>query len=149
MQDTDLYRQILGIELPWYVSRVELDIPCESVRVYLEYKIAAEWTCPSCGSAAPVYDHRDERMWRHLDSCQLKTYLVAVVPRVKCSQHGVLTVAVPWSEPESRFTALFERFAIDVLRATGAGKCGATAAPQPRPGSRPDAPCCGSRSSEA
>jgi transposase len=119
MNDTDLYRQILGIELPWYVSRVELDLASESVRVYLEYRLMTEWTCPSCGTGASVHDHRDARSWRHLDSCQLKTFLVASLPRVKCPKHGVLTVRVPWTEPESRFTQLFERFAIDVLRATG------------------------------
>jgi transposase len=119
MNDTDLYRQILGIELPWYVSRVELDLASESVRVYLEYRLMTEWTCPSCGTGASVHGHRDARSWRHLDSCQLKTFLVASLPRVKCPKHGVLTVRVPWTEPESRFTQLFERFAIDVLRATG------------------------------
>lgn len=118
MNDTDLYRQILGIELPWYVCKVELDLASESVRVFLEYRIMTEWSCPSCGAAASVHDHREERSWRHLDSCQLKTFLVATLPRVKCPKHGVLTVRVPWTEPESRFTQLFERFAIDVLRAT-------------------------------
>jgi transposase len=119
MNDTDLYRQILGIEPPWYVSKVELDIASEAVRVYLEYRMITEWACPSCGGASPVHDHREERSWRHLDSCQLKTLLVASLPRVKCPHHGVLTVRVPWTEPESRFTSLFERFAIDVLQATG------------------------------
>src|ERR1043166_8849643 len=119
MNDTDLYRQILGIEAPWYVERVELDLPSEAVRIYLACRIGTEWSCPACGVLASVHDHRDEREWRHLDSCQLKTYLVASLPRVKCSKHGVLTVAVPWTEPESRFTQMFERFAIDVLRATG------------------------------
>ena len=119
MNDTELYRQILGIELPWYVSRVELDLASEEVRVHLEYRLMSEWKCSSCGAPASVHDHRDERSWRHLDSCQLKTFLVASLPRVKCPKHGVLTVRVPWTEPESRFTQMFERFAIDVLRATG------------------------------
>ena len=119
MNDTDLYRQILGIEAPWYVERVELDLPSEAVRIYLAYRIGTEWSCPACGTLASVHDHRDEREWRHLDSCQLKTLLVASLPRVRCSRHGVLTVAVPWTEPESRFTQMFERFAIDVLQATG------------------------------
>lgn len=53
-----------------------------------------------------------------MDSCQYKTYLVARVPRVKCPEHGLKTVAVPWADKSSRFTILFERFAIDVLLTT-------------------------------
>jgi len=37
---------------------------------------------------------------------------------VSCPEHGVRQVRVPWAEPSSRFTALFERFAIDVLLET-------------------------------
>ena len=42
--------------------------------------------------------------------------MVADVPRVECSEHGVVTVAVPWSEPGSGFTALFEALVIDWLK---------------------------------
>jgi hypothetical protein len=44
--------------------------------------------------------------------------LHARTPRVKCDEHGIHQVALPWAEPRSRFTAMFERFAIDVLRET-------------------------------
>ena len=37
---------------------------------------------------------------------------------MKCPEHGVKTVALPWAEKSSRFAILFERFAIDVLSAT-------------------------------
>ena len=57
----------------------------------------------------------DQRRWRHLDSCQYRTILVAKVPRVKCSKHGTQMVKVPWAEPGSRFTAWFERLAIDLM----------------------------------
>src|SRR5262249_16152975 len=46
------------------------------------------------------------------------TYLHASPPRVRCPEHGVRQVRLPWAEPKARFTALFERFAIDVLRET-------------------------------
>jgi transposase len=44
--------------------------------------------------------------------------LRARVPRVECPAHGVRQALVPWAEPRSRFTPLFERFAIDVLLET-------------------------------
>ncbi|HAN98530.1 MAG TPA: ISL3 family transposase, partial [Planctomycetaceae bacterium] len=39
------------------------------------------------------------------------------MPRVECPEHGVQAVEVPWAQTSSRFTILFERFAIDVLLA--------------------------------
>ena len=62
-----------------------------------------------------VHDH-ETRRWRHLDSCQFQTILVAEVPRVRCPEHGGQTVQVPWADKHGRFTALFERLAIDVMR---------------------------------
>ncbi len=38
------------------------------------------------------------------------------MPRVECPEHGVLTVKVPWGEPGSGFTALFEALVIDWLK---------------------------------
>jgi len=63
-------------------------------------------------------DHAPERVWRHLDTMQFETLLRARVPRARCPKHGVKTIAVPWAEPGSRFTLLFERFAIEVLHAS-------------------------------
>src|SRR4051794_36415474 len=119
MRDTELYRHILGIEDPWYVVDVELDIAEEIVRVFIDFDgPKASFCCPECGQYANLYDRRETRSWRHLDSCQFKTYLVASLPRVSCREHGVLTPKVFWCEPNSRYTALFERFALDVLQAT-------------------------------
>jgi transposase len=39
------------------------------------------------------------------------------VPRCQCPEHGVKQVSVPWAEPNSRFTLLFEAFAIRVIEA--------------------------------
>lgn len=37
-----------------------------------------------------------------------QTILHAESPRSECSVHGVRVVKLPWAEPSSRFTALFE-----------------------------------------
>ena len=47
---------------------------------------------------------------------QYRTFVIAEVPRVQCEEHGVRQIAVPWSDPGSRFTALFEALVIDWLR---------------------------------
>ena len=116
MHDTELYRQILGLEKPWSVSRVDLNIEAQQVDVFVEHEAAVRWPCPACGRDLACRDHAEERVWRHLDSCQFRTMLHARVPRVECPEHGVLQVKVPWAEARSRFTLLMERFVIDVLQ---------------------------------
>jgi len=118
MQDFELYQQLLGITAPWTVADVTLNLAEQTVTVTLTETADTAWRCPTCGGPASLYDHREPRTWRHLDSCQFQTYLVAAVPRVCCPTHGVLTVVTPWSAPHSRYTLLFERFAIDLLLAT-------------------------------
>lgn len=115
MQDRQLYQQILGITSPWSVERVELALKAGEVRVFLTHANDASWCCPECGRECPVHDHQPERVWRHLDTCQYQTLLCASLPRADCPEHGVKVVRVPWAEPHSRFTALFERLVIDWL----------------------------------
>lgn len=118
MKDTELYQHLLGLSSPWYVERVDLDVKAQRVSVYAVHRKDATFGCPECGAPSPLHDHDEERSWRHLDSCQFETHLRARVPRVRCDKHGVRQARVPWAEPKSRFTSLFERFAIDVLLET-------------------------------
>ncbi len=117
MRDTELYRHLLGLVAPWEVERVELSAGDERVDVWVRHRDRTRFACPECDTALPVYDHSAERAWRHLDSCAFLTFLHASAPRVACPEHGVRQVRLPWAEPHSRFTTLFERLAIDVLAA--------------------------------
>jgi len=94
---------------------VELLTETGEVKVYVEPESDATFSCPTCGTICPGYDKR-QRQWRHLDTCQYKTILVADVPRIKCKEHGVVTATVPWSESGSGFTSLFEALVIDWLK---------------------------------
>lgn len=115
MRDKELYEKILGIEAPWTVSEVELDLKKGEVRVHVVADSSERWSCPECGTPSPGYDHLP-RHWRHLDTCQYRTLLQAMVPRVQCPEHGVRLIRVPWGERGSRFTALFEALVIDWLK---------------------------------
>jgi transposase len=112
MRDRELYATILGVQAPWTVERVELDVAGGAVHVWLARTEDAAAQCPECETVCPIYDHR-EREWRHLDTCQLQTRLHARVPRIECPTHGVVQTAVPWATPGSKFTLLFERLVID------------------------------------
>jgi len=112
MQDRQVFEQILGITSPWFVSQVELALKEGEVRVALEHRPDAMWHCPDCGQVCPLHDHQEERRWRHLDTCQYRTVMLVSLPRTNCAQHGVKVVRVPWAEPLSRFTMLFEGLVI-------------------------------------
>ena len=86
--------------------------------VHVEHEAGARFACSECGAEQAIDDHAPQRMWRHLDSCQFQTLLVARIPRVKCATHGGLNATVPWGEARSRFTLLMERLCLDVLRCT-------------------------------
>lgn len=116
MDQCTLYEHILGLSSPWLVSGVELDKSQGEVVVQVGLDHGAKLVCPRCGNACPGYDSR-ERRWRHLDTCQFRTQVVAQVPRVQCPEHGCLTISVPWAEQNSRYTLLFEAFVISWLRA--------------------------------
>lgn len=116
MRDTELYEALLGLKKPWRVTSVKLDSAAGRVDVWVENFPGTKWDCPECKIKASVYDHSEERVWRHLDTCQFGTYIHARMPRVKCSDHGIRQVSVPWAEPGSRFTLLYENRVIDTLK---------------------------------
>lgn len=118
MHETDFYEQILGLAAPWGVADVELDMAAQRVDAYVDHGEGETFRCPECGQKLSCYDHTKTRQWRHLDTMQFATILHARTPRVKCPEHGVKQVKLPWAEKKSRFTLFFERFAIDVLLAT-------------------------------
>jgi transposase len=60
----------------------------------------------------------ETRQWRHLDTCQMETLIVAEVPRLKYKSGRVEEVPVPWAERYSRITRMMEAFVIRLLQAT-------------------------------
>lgn len=104
------FELLLGLAPPWRVSQVDIDRREATVRVEVECA-GNRLGCPVCGELSPRHDRR-RREWRHLDTMQYRTVLAAEMPRVRCAEHGVRQVRAPWSEPGSRFTALFEAMVI-------------------------------------
>lgn len=119
------YEQLLNLTAPWAVSDVEIDT--EKLRLNIKVATArgSKLPCPICGKLCPKEDHREERSWRHLDTMQFETFIICRIPRINCQEHGVKSVDVPWSGEYSRFTLLFEHFAIDVIGAAKSVKAAA------------------------
>jgi len=113
----DFFERMLNLSEPWSVSGLELDTDKHRLLIRVSTAKGAKLPCPQCGQPCPKEDHREERTWRHLDTMQFETLIVCRTPRVNCPEHGVLSANVPWADGYSRFTELFEKFAIDVLKA--------------------------------
>jgi transposase len=88
MQDHELYAAILGIQSPWRVESVELQLELGEVHVRLAHTEGEAWPCAECGSLCRLYDHQGERRWRHLDTRQYRTILHAEPPRSECPNMG-------------------------------------------------------------
>jgi transposase len=111
------YHQLLGLDTPWQVINVDLSLEEQRVEIRLKIESGCDVSCSTCGKSGTLKDHAPERSWRHLDTMQFETVLIARVPRTNCSECGVKTCNVPWAEPHGRFTLMFEAFAIRVLQA--------------------------------
>ena len=116
MKDTDLYQQVLGLEKPWQVREVKLELAAKRVTVLIECDRGVRWGDERDGSRAHIHGWT-KRQWRHLDTCQFETVLEAEVPSVKYADGRVEEVAVPWAERYSRVSKLMEAFVIRVLEA--------------------------------
>lgn len=111
------YSLLLGLIPPWLVTNVDLKMEEKLVEIDVQWPVNHQVECPECGRSCAIKDHREERRWRHLDTMQFQTIIKSRVPRSECPEHGVKTINVPWAGPNSRFTLLFERLAIDVMKA--------------------------------
>lgn len=116
MEDTQLYATLLGIKSPWRVSKVQVDMAASRIDVWVEEASGSMFPCAVCKQESSVYDHTEEQEWRHLDTCQCRTYVHARLPRTACSRDGVKQILAPWAEPRSQFTRAFEARLIDTLK---------------------------------
>lgn len=114
----DHYALLLGLVSPWFVRDVEIHVEHSTLDIHIVEIERSKFPCPECSAPSPLHDHAPERRWRHLDTMQFKTAIVARLPRITCETHGVKTVSVPWAGAHSRWTLLFETFAIKVLLST-------------------------------
>ena len=121
---TEHYSVLLGLDAAWIVSDVSLSLEENRVEITVTH-VGGSVACPECGTGCTIADHAPERTWRHLDTMQFETRLRARVPRTDCKACGVKTTSVPWAGKHSRFTLMFEAFAIHVIEACGTVKSAA------------------------
>jgi transposase len=64
MRDTQFYQRVLGLEEPWTVTRVELNVAAHQVDVWVGHPEGVKWLRPHCGPQSDEFacrDHAEER----------------------------------------------------------------------------------------
>ena len=113
---TEHYKMLLGLSDSWAVDSVVFEPAEKRVTVKISF-VGKHLCCPECEAQCPQADLAPERKRRHLDTMQFAPEIHARVPRSRCAGCGVKTIKIPWAGKHSRFTLLFEAFAIEVLQA--------------------------------
>lgn len=118
MDTTDLFAAALNLPAPWSISKVEFkpdSTGAMELHIELSFPKGSKFACPECEVETTVYDTKP-RTWRHLNFFQYKTYIHADLPRIKCGEHGVKTISVPWAREGSGFTLLFEGWVVELAK---------------------------------
>ena len=110
------HARLLGIDESWKLEDVQLQADQRRVEIQLAH-VGRGVSCSECGRTCGLAAHAEERRWRHLNTMQFVTEIVARLPRCRCPEHGVKTIVPPWAAKRSRFTLLFEAFVVEVLQA--------------------------------
>lgn len=111
MDSDELYSKILGLTgNDWKIDDISLDEATGEVTVTLTCD--AHQLAAAAGGKLHGVVHR---RWRHLDSCQFKTYVEADVPRVRLPGGSTAELEVDWAARFARVTKLMEAQAISVL----------------------------------
>lgn len=117
MNANDVLLLGIGIRSPWQLVDQRLDTDKTPHELHLQVKTerGSKFPCPQCGQECAAHDFK-EKTWRHLNFFQHHCYVHAAVPRVKCPEHGVKQVEVPWARKGNAFTLLFEQAALTLVR---------------------------------
>jgi len=111
------YNKLLRFGDGWSVFEVNIDEKMMRVDVYVKYDLAYG-PCSETGELYKVYDYRQEREWRHLDSLGYATYVHCRLPRIKDSSGHIKTIGVQWLVAGASHTAHFENRCVAILQGT-------------------------------
>ena len=116
MDEKLLFVKILGLHPPWFIKKVEVNEKEQRIDIYVDHEPGIRVRCPVCNTFYGTYDHAPERVFRHLNTCQMQTYIHVRPPRVNCPKHGVKQIAPQFGENGSEMTFAFESFVIRVAK---------------------------------
>jgi hypothetical protein len=132
MNDREFFTQAIGVQSPWSVKEVRMDLAARRVEVEVECAPTV-WADPETKERLHLHGY-EERRWRHLDTMQFETTIVAKVPRLKYPDGHTELLPIPWAEPHSRHTFFLKHgpskcFPPATRSRTPADSCGSNGTP--------------------
>jgi transposase len=105
----DLFKLALNLQDPWFVKSVEFNKIEKRIDIHIDFMVSSRFECSSCKTASCTVHDTKERVWRHLNYFQFKTYVHARVPRTKCEKCGLIRlIDIPWARRGAGFTLLMD-----------------------------------------
>ena len=120
MDELGLFTAALGLSGPWRVIRTEFDAEADPVgsvsgfRSWCPVRLPGQGLRRTVGVRCMTPRTRRGGIWT---SSSTRRCLHARLPRVRCPEHGVRQVSVPWARPGSGFTLLFEALVLSFAEA--------------------------------
>ena len=115
MREVKLFAAVLGLQKPGYVSGLDLSVSRKRLDIAIDFEAGGLFPCLVCGTLSKA-DDSTTKSWRHLNFFQHHCLITANVPRVRCPEHGMKRIHVPWAREGSRFTLLFEQVVLSLVR---------------------------------
>ena len=112
-----LYERLLRLGSDWVVTHIDIDDVHDAIHITISYR-GNEWLDKQTGELLPIFDYRQERIWRHLDRMEHATFIHCRLPRVRTSDGKIHTVEVDWADAGISHTKKFENLCISTLQAT-------------------------------
>lgn len=113
MNSIEMYEIALDLKGKWKVTDINFIADTWEVHVYVSYVDVSDLN----KNGWKYRDLDEERVWRHLDTMQYKTFIHCKVPRIKkCNGNEIKTIKTPWAKNFSRFTLMFESFIIELAK---------------------------------
>jgi len=119
MRQEDIFAAAIGVQKPWEITSVNLDIQKGELNIEIDFPRGSEfeYVDEETGEIG-YYKAYDTSMktWRHMNFFQYRCYLHARVPRVQTPNGKIKQVKTSWEGAVSGFTLLFEAFVIQLVK---------------------------------
>lgn len=119
MQQEELFAAAIGIQSPWFIESIDLNLEKGELNIEVDFPRGAEFEYIDKETGEienyKAYDTQI-KTWRHMNFFQYRCFLNARIPRVKTKIGNVKQINPPWAGKSSGFTLLFEAFILQLVK---------------------------------
>ena len=120
MKQEELFAIAIGIQNPWIIKNIELDLQSEELNIEVDFVKGStfKYIDEETGEIGEfkAYD-TSEKTWRHMNFFQYRCYIHARIPRVCLGNGKIRQVKAPWEGSAFGFTLLFEALILQLAKA--------------------------------